>query len=360
MVHVRNVIITIMLALNAAAAIAQAVAGSWCDPESGLCWQNPQRLGLDMDDAGLIAAEASPYCESLVLDGHADWRVPTVDELRTLIAGNPPSQPGGGCRVTSGSRTGDGFYTACHGGERFAGPGADGCYWKATIEGRCDKPDVAAVKGKMLETWASDRAVNDPEHWTAYVSFDTGGVGFNHNCSYADVRCVRDDDGRIPDCMENGTCTNDDRYQSDPELTAVCDADVCATSDAIEVTMYVPDELDTQPHQLMVFWYREADWRVPPMRPPDGGTDYNQVMKPAIGRDRPLTIRVPACTYYREAILNGEYRLWAHLQIGKRSQPMPQPGDYFWASDEPVTFPLNGTSHDGTVVPMDITLRPVD
>ena len=142
----------------------RASAQVWCDPDTDLCWQNPQRLGLDMNDVGLIAAEAGPYCESLVLGGYSDWRVPTVDELRTLIDGNSPSQPGGDCGVSVGSRTGDGFNPACHGSERFAGAAANGCYWKPALEGRCDKPDVAAVKGKMLETWASDQAVNDPEH----------------------------------------------------------------------------------------------------------------------------------------------------------------------------------------------------
>ena len=42
----------------------------------------------------------------------------------------------------------------------------------------------------------------------------------------------------------------------------------------------------------MVFWYKESDWQVPPMRPPDGGTDFNQVLKPDIDKDRPLTMRV--------------------------------------------------------------------
>ena len=349
------------LCVSSGAAVADRMPTQvWCDPDTELCWQNPQRRGLDMHDVGLIAAEAKPYCNSLVLGGYSDWRVPTIDELRTLIAGNNPSQPGGGCRVSMGSRTGDGFNPACHGSKRFAGPAANGCYWQPALGGRCDKPDVAAVKGKMLETWASDQAVNDPEHWTAYVSFDTAGVGFNHNCSYADVRCVRDNNQQVPDCTVNGTCSDVDNYESDPLLTAICDADVCATSDAMQVTLRVPEKLTAKPYQLMVFWYKEEDWRMPPLRPPDGGTDYNQILEPSIDKGEPLTIKVPACTYYREAILNGEFRLWAHLQMEKRSQPIPQSGDYMWASDKPVEFPLNGSSHQAAVVQMDITLRPVE
>ena len=343
------------------APVAEPVpTGVWCDPDTELCWQNPQRRGLDLNDVGLIAAEAVPYCESLVMGGFTDWRVPTVDELRTLIAGNSPSQTDGGCRVSVGSRTGDGFNPACHGSERFSGPAENGCYWKPGLKGRCDKPDLAAVKGKMLETWASDQAVNDPEHWTAYVSFDTGGVGFNHNCSYADVRCVRDNDKQVPDCAVSRNCVDIDNYESDPLLTEVCDADVCAASDALQVTLRVPEKLEAQPHQLMVFWYKEEDWQMPPLRPPDGGTDFNQVLKPRIDKGEPLTMKVPACTYYREAILSGAFRLWAHLQMENRSQPMPQSGDYVWASDTPVEFPLNGKSHQAAIAQLEIVLSPVD
>jgi hypothetical protein len=355
--------IVISLALSWAVRTSAAdndPAQIWCDPATKLCWQNPQRLGFDQTDIGLIAAEAQPYCESLLLAGHDDWRTPSIDELRTLIAGNAPTQPGGGCGVTAGARTGVAFNPDCHGSDRFAGPAKDGCYWNAELTGSCGKTDVAAVKGKMLETWARDQAINDPDHWTAYASFDTGGVGFNHNCSYADVRCVRDDDGQVPECAASNSCVDGNDYVSDPELTAICDADVCATSDAVEVTLHVPETLAGKPHQLMVFWYKEQDWRTPPMRPPDGGTDYNQVLKPDIDKGMPVVIKVPACTYYREEQISGEFRLWAHLQMQKRSQPMPQPGDYVWSSPEPVTFPLNGNDHETTISQLDITLQRVE
>ena len=332
----------------------------WCDPDTGLCWQNPQRAGHDMTDSGLISAEAGPYCDSLVLGGYSDWRVPTIDELRTLIAGNEPTQTDGDCPVQSGTGTYHGLNRSCHGGTPFAGPADGGCYWKAALQGRCDKPDVTAVKGKKLETWAGDRAQNAPERWTAYVSFDTASVGFNHNCSSADVRCVRDNDGTTPACARDDTCEDADDYVSDPELTAHCDADVCGTSDAVEVTLRVPESLTAKPYQLMVFWYKASDWTMPPGRPPDGGTDYNQVMAPDIDFDKPLTMNVPGCTYYREELLSGAMRLFAHLQMSEGYYSGPRPGDYGWASDEPVTFPLDGDAHDGHIDKLDITLNRVE
>lgn len=332
----------------------------WCDADTDLCWQNPQRAGLDLEDIGLIAGEAQPYCESLVLGGYADWRVPNIDELRTLIAGNEPTQLNGDCKVSVGAGTSDGFDRRCHGAALLAGPAANGCYWKSALTGRCDRPDVGAVAGKRLETWASDRPSDDPEHWTAYVTFDTGGVGFNHNCSYADVRCVRDNDGRIPECVASGTCIDVDDYVSDPQVTANCDADVCAVADAVQVILHVPESLDTQPYQLMVFWYKEADWRMPPARPPDGGTDYNQVLAPNIDLDKPLAMTVPACTFYREKLISGAFRLFVYLQMHEGFQPVPRAGDYVWGSAEPIVFPLNGTTHRADVAVLDITLRRVD
>ena len=347
--------------LYAGAAIAdRASERVWCDADTDLCWQNPQRAGLDLDDTGLIAAEAQPYCASLVLGGYSDWRVPTIDELRTLVAGNDATQPGGDCQVSPGTGTIHGRQQVCHGSAPFAGPTDDGCYWKDELGGRCDKPDVAAVQGKMLETWAIDRAGNDPEHWTAYVAFDTAGVGFNHNCSYADVRCVRDNDGPVPTCVAGGTCIDVDDYVSNPRVTAACDADLCAASDAVQVTLHIPEKLESRPYQLMVFWYKDADWRMPPGRPPDGGTNYNQVMAPRIDPDNPLTMTVPACTFYREEILSGAFRLFAHLQMNEGYYSGPRAGDYLWASEEPIVFPLNGSTHEANVDKLDIVLRRVE
>ncbi|HJP39433.1 MAG TPA: DUF1566 domain-containing protein [Gammaproteobacteria bacterium] len=342
------------------ASVDRESAHVWCDPGSDLCWQNPQRAGLDLDDVGLIAAEAQPYCESLVLGGYADWRVPTIDELRTLIAGYESTQPNGDCKVSFGAGTLDGLNRNCHGGTLLAGPAANGCYWKPGLTGSCDRTDVGAPARKRLETWASDRPSDDPKHWTAYVTFDTGAVGFNHNCSYADVRCVRDNIGPIPECVANDTCIDVDDYVSDPQVTADCDADVCNAGDVARVILRVPESLDTQPHQLMVFWYKEADWRMPPARPPDGGTDYNQVVAPNIDLDKPLIMTVPACTFYREKLISGEFRLFAYLQMQKGYQLVPRAGDYVWGSSEPISFPLNGNEHQANVMELDITLRLID
>ena len=87
-----------------------------CDTQSGLCWQDPQKDAHDLSDPGLVASEAARYCEELALGGYDDWRLPDSDELRALIAGNPPTEPGGQCKLTIGGNRGETLFRACQGG----------------------------------------------------------------------------------------------------------------------------------------------------------------------------------------------------------------------------------------------------
>ncbi len=330
----------------------------WCDPKTGLCWQDPQKDAYTSTDVGLRPEEARSYCDELVLGGFDDWRVPTIDELRTLVAGHASTQLGGSCGVTVGSKTGDGLNPACLGGDEYAGPGANGCYWLPELGGTCDKPDPA-VHGHPLETWASDPAVDDPERWVAYVTFDTGAVGFNHVCSYGDVRCVRTSDAKPPAQCGCGPCSSLGS-SSGPQVATECDVDVCPQSDKLALTIHVPEKLPHTASQLLAFLYTDADWEFPPARPPDGGTDTNQVLAPDIDAGRPLTIEIPGCTYYREALLTGAYHLYVHLQLEPKFPPLPVDGDYYYGKDAaPLVFPFDGAAHRQTVKPLDITLEPV-
>ena len=113
--------------------------------------------------------EAFKYCNNLTEDGHSDWRLPMINELRHLIKECPRTISGGSCRVSDycleescwndcsclGSRTG--IYSEF--GER-------GWFWSSST--RSDATDEA---------------------WSVY--FYEAYVGYSDKSNYHYVRCVR-------------------------------------------------------------------------------------------------------------------------------------------------------------------------
>lgn len=68
-------------------------AGTWCDPATGLVWQK------DVVWTATTQFRWNLYaCENLDLRG-TGWRLPSIDELRTLITHCPQTQPDGACGI---------------------------------------------------------------------------------------------------------------------------------------------------------------------------------------------------------------------------------------------------------------------
>ena len=59
---------------------------------NNLQWSNKASFKMDWN-------EAIGYCENLYEDGHNDWRLPNIDELRTLIKA-PETISGGKCQIS--------------------------------------------------------------------------------------------------------------------------------------------------------------------------------------------------------------------------------------------------------------------
>ena len=83
--------------------------GIWVDPKPfngtvHLMWENPMTYtafgGVEPSHADSIT-----YCENLVLAGHDDWRLPTIDELRTLVRGISTIAYGGKCPTSENCTT---------------------------------------------------------------------------------------------------------------------------------------------------------------------------------------------------------------------------------------------------------------
>jgi hypothetical protein len=234
-----------------------------------------------------------------------------------------------------------------------------------------------------LETWASDIASNRTD-WVASILFDIGGVCYNHINSYGDVRCIIDAPATPVTCAEAASCAPGETRQcnrapvdGDP-MTALgaqtCNAagtcwspceftgftptprpsDMCGECDKATLTIRVPEQLTGQPVQLMAFFYSAESWTFPPQGPPDGGTDYNLVQNPDINIDKPFTMVLPGCTYYREACLIGDYQIYIQLSMAEVWPPLPQDGDFTYGRIlNPVTLG-SGIAED---IPIDITLE---
>jgi hypothetical protein len=189
----------------------------WNDTSTELSWQDPQKDAYDLEDPGLTQPDAVRYCEELVFGGYDDWRLPDIDEMRTVISGNPPAETGGECPMTEGSSRDDMSDEACAPVTSCEGPGMGGCYWIPEFTGTCcDKPDPAAV-GHPLE-FVSSTVASDNEDWVGCVLYDNGAVSFNHILSYADVRCVRDGPTTPVTCAPGST------ESCDPGETRQCTA----------------------------------------------------------------------------------------------------------------------------------------
>jgi hypothetical protein len=124
---------------------------------------------------------ASSFCNNSSAGGFGDWRMPTVNELRSIVASCPATETGGGCGVTDGCNASHCDNGACDGcTPQFGGPGSNGCYWPTGLAGDCHAP-----------YWSeTDDASNATHYWTVDFSY-AAVVSVVGTVSANNVRCVR-------------------------------------------------------------------------------------------------------------------------------------------------------------------------
>ncbi len=356
--------------------------GIWYDEKTDLSWQDPQKDAYSEDNTGVTAGDAVRYCEELTFGGYDDWRLPTLDELRTIIRGAPLSRSGGLCPAAQGSSVGGTTMLdiiLCYGRLKpLTGPGTWGCCWDKSLTGTCSTIDPASTT-HFLEYWSSTPAADDPEHWIGFVFFDTGTVGFNHALSLGEVRCVRDGpspavecgDGAPQDCQPGETtpCTCANGKPGAQVCAAGGDCwgpcrctgftpspppeNICDQCDEITVTVRVPEKLDRRPYMLAAFLYKAGEID---MRPPDVGVNENEIRYPDIDLGKPVTTVIPGCSYYGDRCMSGQYYLSVYLKMNEGRFPaMPEPGDMAYRGEKVITLPGDGTGE----FTFDVTVSPV-
>jgi len=133
---------------------------TWRDPGTGLIWQ----LRGELPRAWSVIAMG--YCQRLRYAGADDWRMPTIDELRSLVRGCTRTDSRGRCRVRHRCSAQARCYTAnCRGCGRKRGDSPGRCYWPAAFGKQCDK---------VIWSSTTDRGRKVRVNW--YLDFSTAGL----------------------------------------------------------------------------------------------------------------------------------------------------------------------------------------
>jgi hypothetical protein len=149
------------------------------DPENGLMWER------DSPTNTVTWADAEAYCNGFLLGGYADWRLPTINELRSIVRGCEATELGGNCQVSIYCVAMSCANHPCFGCSAFGGPGPGGCYWPAELGG-------SGLCGE--EIWSSTKVMETPLEMRWTISYHNTNV--SHQQEDRDnavvVRCIRD------------------------------------------------------------------------------------------------------------------------------------------------------------------------
>ena len=112
--------------------------------------------------------EASQYCSSLNEGGHNDWRLPTIDEMRSIVVNCPETQLSGVCKISNstGALTKADYTKKCYG---------------------CRKGRTK-LKGRGW-FWTSSKMPETDHVWV--ISFKNTKISHQHSDKQANVYCVR-------------------------------------------------------------------------------------------------------------------------------------------------------------------------
>ena len=142
-------------------------------PTSAATEQVDNREWSELSEKKMNFNEAKNYCRKLRDGGNSDWRLPTIDELRTLIQNCPGSETAGACKVSED----DGCLSNMCISERY-------CECAPKTSGEHSRlGDTTIIWTSSLKTQTNNRAFT--------VDFLRGGIGSNNTESRYNVRCTR-------------------------------------------------------------------------------------------------------------------------------------------------------------------------
>ena len=162
------------------------VAGRWRINGDGTVSDIQENRMWTQEDAGtdMSWADARTYCLNLSLAGYSDWRLPLIQEIRSLIDGCSGREEGGSCPVVDPDclESDCRVISECGGCSNDGGPGEHGCYWHMGVwEGQCGR-----------RHWSSSEVSDNTERaWFVYLRQARVDNFTKTNVTQYGVRCVR-------------------------------------------------------------------------------------------------------------------------------------------------------------------------
>lgn len=146
------------------------------DTKTGFIWQRGDGGQMEWDFA-------KQYCDSLDLGGYNDWRLPTINELRTIIKGCSGTKDNGSCAVRDNCLS-DSCWSksSCWACPESGGPGENGLYWQK---------GVWSYNGDKYGWFWSSSELSGYAIYPWLVEFGLGYIGTEVKISRNSVRCIR-------------------------------------------------------------------------------------------------------------------------------------------------------------------------
>ncbi len=175
------------------------------DSETGLSWQNPSRYLPDHtpQSASGSLQNNMAYCDDLDWGGFSDWRLPSIDALRTLVDDCPTQAFGGSCTLHNNGCPTANCRPDCPSCSKSGGP-----YWKNGLIGPTAAPSRTQGFGMEFMSAEIAQSVNADHlrcvrgHMNGYelVCADNVDDDGNGNTDCADLAC-------FAQVGEAGACT---------------------------------------------------------------------------------------------------------------------------------------------------------
>ncbi len=135
--------------------------GAWKDDASGLIWEITPSAPNDY----MTPTDAIAHCDSLALGGLTDWRLPNIDELRSLLRGCSKTVTGGSCNAGLDTCLSSSCANSDCNGCSWNGGKLEGCYWPDGMLGSCSFYLSSTPEDGGDKNWAVGFAYGTVRHF---------------------------------------------------------------------------------------------------------------------------------------------------------------------------------------------------